>query len=199
MMRGIPEKWIARVTAELRRPVRVEDEFDDRVMSAVRSMPRHRHRPWSRVLRQRTVTFSPLLSGIAAALLLAVALSVGHVLGTMRAARAASPRVASDRGGATHSATRRPVQFVLVAPTARKVQVVGDFNDWDASHAEYRAEHRGGGVWSVTAAVPEGHHRYSFVVDDSVWVTDPSAPRVLDDDFGLPNSALVVGGGDLGR
>jgi len=89
---------------------------------------------------------------------------------------------------------RRAVQFVLVAPTARKVQVVGDFNDWDASHAEFSAEHRGGGVWSVTAAVPEGHHRYSFVVDDSVWVADPTAPRALDDDFGMPNSALVVGG-----
>jgi 1,4-alpha-glucan branching enzyme len=79
------------------------------------------------------------------------------------------------------------------------VQVVGDFNDWDASHEEYRAQHRGGGVWSVTAAIPEGHHRYSFVVDDSLWVTDPTAPRALDDDYGMPNSALVVGGGDATR
>jgi 1,4-alpha-glucan branching enzyme len=87
----------------------------------------------------------------------------------------------------------RDVQFVLVAPNARKVAVVGDFNDWDTAHAAYQAQHRGGGVWSVTAPVPVGHHRYSFVVDDSVWVTDPTAPRVLDEDYGRPNSALVVG------
>jgi len=51
----------------------------------------------------------------------------------------------------------------------------------------------------VTAAVPEGHHRYSFVVDDSLWVADPTAPRAMDDNYGMPNSALVVGGGDVGR
>jgi hypothetical protein len=194
-MRGIPESWIQRVVAELRRPVRLDEEFDRNVMTVIRGMPRHRHRAWTRALRPRTITFSPLISGIAAAVLLAVTLWFGHAIGTLRAARAASerPDVAVDRGNPGTRA-RRPVQFVLIAPTARKVQVVGDFNDWDASHAEFSAEHRGGGVWSVTAAVPEGHHRYSFVVDDSVWVADPTAPRALDDDFGMPNSALVVGG-----
>ena len=194
-MRGIPENWIQRVVAELRRPVPLDEEFDRNVMTAVRGMPRHRHRAWTRALRPRTITFSPLISGIAAAVLLAVTLSVGHAIGTLRAGRTANerPDVAVDHGNPSTRA-RRPVQFVLIAPTARKVQVVGDFNDWDASHAEFSAEHRGGGVWSVTAAVPEGHHRYSFVVDDSVWVADPTAPRALDDDFGMPNSALVVGG-----
>jgi hypothetical protein len=194
-MRGIPESWIQRVVGELRRPVRFDEEFDRNVMSTIRSMPRHRRRPWTNALRPRTITFSPLLSGIAAAMLLAVTLSVGHAIGTLRAARIANgrPDVATDKGN-SRLRPRRPVQFVLVAPTARKVQVVGDFNDWDSSHAEFSAEHRGGGVWSVTAAVPEGHHRYSFVVDDSLWVADPTAPRVLDDDFGMPNSALVVGG-----
>jgi hypothetical protein len=44
----------------------------------------------------------------------------------------------------------------------------------------------------VTAKVPVGHHRYSFLVDDSLWVADPSAPRAADNDFGVPNSAIVV-------
>jgi hypothetical protein len=44
----------------------------------------------------------------------------------------------------------------------------------------------------VTAPVPLGHHRYSFVVDDSVWVADPTAPRVVDNDFGVANSTIVV-------
>ena len=199
-MRNIPESWIHRVAGELRRSVRLDDEFDRGVMDAVRAVPRHRQRPWTHMLRTRTITVRPVASGIAAALLLAVALSVGHFIGALRANRATAPaEVATDRSGSTKPGPRRSVQFVLVAPTARKVQVVGDFNDWDASHQEYLAQHRGGGVWSVTAAIPEGHHRYSFVVDDSLWVTDPSAPRVLDDDYGLTNSALVVGGGDAAR
>lgn len=200
-MRGTPENWIERVAAELGQPVRLDERFDDEVMAAVRELPRHRFGRWARALRPRTITVSPLLSGIAAVLLVAVALSVGHEIGVTRGA-GAGPGVrpsdlrtdaAAERGG-RQSLARREVQFVLVAPTARKVQVVGDFNDWDASHEEFRAQHRGGGVWSVTAKVPVGHHRYSFVVDDSLWVADPTAPRVIDDDFGMPNSALVVGG-----
>lgn len=199
-MRNIPERWIHRVASELRRPVRLDDEFDRGVMDAVRAMPRHRHRPWTRMLRTRTITVSPMITGVAAALLLAVALSAGHFIGVLRANRAAARvDVATDKSGGTKPGPRRSVQFVLVAPTARKVQVVGDFNDWDASHQEYLAQHRGGGVWAVTAAIPEGHHRYSFVVDDSLWVADPSAPRVLDDDYGMPNSAIVVGGGDAAQ
>lgn len=199
-MRNIPERWIHRVASELRRPVRLDDEFDRGVMDAVRAMPRHRHRPWTRMFRSRTITVSPMVTGVAAALLLAVALSASHFVGVWRTNRATSRvDVATDRSGSTKPGPRRSVQFVLVAPTARKVQLVGDFNDWDASHQEYLAQHRGGGVWSVTAAIPEGHHRYSFVVDDSVWVADPSAPRVLDDDYGMPNSAIVVGEGDAAQ
>jgi len=193
--------WIQRVIAELRRPVRMDDEFDRNVMSVVRSLPRHRYGTWARALRPRTITVRPLLPSVAAVFLLAVALSLGHAIGTLRAARRTRTRsdVAADRAASARVTTRRAVQFVLVAPTARKVQVVGDFNDWDASHDEFRAEHRGGGVWSVTAAVPEGNHRYSFVVDDSLWVVDPTAPRVIDDNYGMPNSALLVEGGDAGR
>lgn len=195
-MRGTPEKWIERVAAELRQPVQLDERFDQQVMAEVRGLPPHRFGAWARALRPRTVTISPVFSGIAALLLVAVALSVGHAIGAMRAARPADLRAdgSVDRAGSHQSTARRDVQFVLVAPTARKVSVVGDFNDWDSSHKEFQAQHRGGGVWSVTAKVPVGHHRYSFVVDDSVWVADPTAPRVIDDDFGMPNSALVVGG-----
>lgn len=195
-MRRTPENLIEQVAAELRDPVRLDDRFDEELMAEVRELPRHRFGAWARALRPRTITISPLFSGVAALLLFAVALSVGHTIGATRAVRASEVRVdaSSDHASTHQSPARRDVQFVLVAPTARKVSVVGDFNDWDASHQEFQAQHRGGGVWSVTAKVPVGHHRYSFVVDDSLWVADPTAPRMVDDDFGMPNSALVVGG-----
>ena len=61
MMRNNPESWIHRVAAELRRPVRLDDEFDRGVMDAVRAMPRHRQRPWTHMLRTRTITVSPIV------------------------------------------------------------------------------------------------------------------------------------------
>jgi hypothetical protein len=182
------------IARELRGPVPVSESFDARVMAAVRAMPRHRRFGlWSRLTtpRARTVTFAPLSYG-----LLAAGVAAFAVLGAAHAAtditRAAKPLATAFMPQKKVVATPQRVQFVLVAPDAKKVAVVGDFNGWDASHSAFQAQHRGGGVWSVTAPVPVGHHRYSFVVDDSLWVADPTAPRAVDNDYGMPNSALVV-------
>ena len=176
----------------LRVPVRLSASFDAQVMAAVRRLPGHeRIRLWARLTTPRTVTVTPLTWG-----LLAASVALFAVLGALHAAvdidRAAKPIATALFPAPKKAEKQQPVQFVLVAPDAKKVSVVGDFNGWDASHAGYQAQHRGGGVWSVTAPVPVGHHRYSFVVDDSVWVADPTAPRVVDNDYGVPNSAIVV-------
>ena len=36
------------------------------------------------------------------------------------------------------------------------------------------------GVWIATVPLAPGRHAYVFVVDDTVWVTDPRAERVLE-------------------
>lgn len=180
------------IARELRAPVPVSESFDARVMDAVRAMPRHgRLGLWSRLTtpRRRTVTVTPLRMG-----LLAAGVGLLAVIGAVHAYRDVN-RAAEPIVGALAPKKEEPpqrVQFVLVAPDAKKVAVVGDFNGWDTRHAQYQAQHRGGGVWAVTAPIPVGHHRYSFVVDDSVWVADPSAPRVVDTDYGVANSALLV-------
>jgi hypothetical protein len=184
-----------RIAKELRASSpRVDRSFDDRVMAIVRSLPRHaRQTLWSRLNMPRTFTVKPLgWSVLAASVALLAIFGVNRAVDDVRVA--SKPIVAAVFPKTATPAVKPPqrVQFVLVAPEAKKVAVVGDFNGWDASHASYQAQHRGGGVWSVTAPVPLGHHRYSFVVDDSVWVTDPMAPRVADNDYGVANSAIVV-------
>ena len=185
-MRDENQSLIEQVADELKRPVEVDAAFDGRVMAAVRRLPVHRRIGlWARALRPRTLTLRPLPVGLGALVAAAgvFVLMLPAVRGVDRAA---------DGHRAPPAGQKRAVQFVLVAPTARKVAVVGDFNDWDRGSA-YDATHEGGGVWAVTARIPAGHHRYAFVVDDSLWMADPAAPRVLDDDFGTPSSALVVG------
>ena len=83
------------------------------------------------------------------------------------------------------------VQFVYVAPTAKRVSVVGDFNDWDPVATPLAMA---GGVWSRELDVPVGRHDYAFVIDGSRWVADPSAPRAPADEFGGEHSVLIVGG-----
>jgi hypothetical protein len=180
---------LKQIAEELKRPVRASRSIDERVMRAVRKLPRHtRFGLWSRLTTPRRVTVTPLSWGV-----LAAALLLAAVLGTHSWMSDSGDDPQPNALFATKTATApQPVQFVLVAPDAKKVAVVGDFNGWDASHASYQAKHRGGGVWAVTAQVPLGHHRYSFVVDDSVWVADPIAPRAVDNDFGVTNSTIVV-------
>jgi len=191
-MRDGDNESIEQVADELRGTVPVSAGFDARVMRAVRAMPRHVRRVsfWSRLTTPRTLVVTPWSWGLVAASVLVLA-GLGVVQLSEALHAAAGPAATALFSKASKPATQR-VQFVLVAPDAKKVAVVGDFNGWDASHAAYQAKHRGGGVWSVTAPIPVGHHRYSFVVDDSLWVADPTAPRAPDNDFGLPNSAIVV-------
>lgn len=166
------------IVEELQQPVRLDESFERRVMVRVRRLYAQRRRRgvrgWLGVASQ--VTHHP---GWAAALAAGVVAVV--TLGVMRT----RPQVAVS------SVPLAPVQFVLVAPTAHSVAVVGDFNDWGLNDTALVATNHQG-VWSVTAPVPAGVHRYAFVVNGKEWVADPSAPRSAGDDFGLPSSALVV-------
>jgi hypothetical protein len=167
------------IVEELRQPVRLDESFERRVMVRVRRLyaQRRRHGVGSWLGVASRVTHHP---GWAAALAASVVAVV--TLGVMRTRPQSLP---------TLGVPREPVQFVLVRPDARSVAVVGDFNDWGLNDSALVATNHQG-VWSVTAPVPAGVHRYAFVVNGKEWVADPSAPRSPGDDFGLPSSALVV-------
>ena len=86
----------------------------------------------------------------------------------------------------------RPVRFMLVAPSASRVALVGEFNDWDAAATPMTRE--SGGSWHVSLPLSNGRHVYAFVVDGSSWVADPQAPLAPERWFGTQNSVLLVSG-----
>jgi Carbohydrate-binding module 48 (Isoamylase N-terminal domain) len=167
-VRDIDRTRLDEVVSELRRPTPLDASFDRRVMRAIRAAAVRPLRLISPLMPMPRWRVWSAFAAVAAGMLTVAVVPAGH------------------------PAPGHPVQFVLVAPDAKTVRVVGDFNGWDVSHAAYAAENRGGGVWSLTTPILPGHHRYAFLVDDSLWVPDPAAPRVADEDFGKPNSALVV-------
>src|SRR5439155_74397 len=85
-------------------------------------------------------------------------------------------------------------QFVLVAPRATHVELVGDFNDWDATRTPMRRTGREA-LWTAVVPLVPGRYHYAFFVDGSRWLADPSAPVARDEDYGQPSSVLTVGGG----
>jgi hypothetical protein len=82
-------------------------------------------------------------------------------------------------------------QFVLVAPKAASVSLVGDFNDWDPARSPMRTAH---GVWATVVPLAPGRYRYAFLVNGVEWRADPGAPAAIDDEFGTPSSVVTVGG-----
>ncbi len=62
------------------------------------------------------------------------------------------------------------------------VAVAGTFNDWDPD--QYTMQQDGSGLWSVTVPLKEGMlYHYKFVINDTLWITDPSAPDVTEDEW----------------
>ena len=165
---------------DLQRPIRLDESFERRVMVRVRRLhaarqPR-RGRRWFGIAT--TVTHHPAWVAALAAGVVAIATA-----GVLRA-RPHAQHVVAVAGA-------EPTTFVLVAPAATSVAVVGDFNNWGLGDAALAATNNHG-VWSVTVRVPAGVHRYAFVVNGKQWMADPTAPRSSGDDFGIASSTLVV-------
>ena len=176
---------IDQITGELRRPVRLDRAAKARLMAAVRAAPRPRLRAESTSWLTRPFSVVPLAGlGLAAAL---VGIVTVRTIMSRPQGNVGVP--AATTAYARH--TTNPVQFVLVAPAASNVSLVGDFNDWDTTATPLR-QSAPSGVWSVVVPLTRGRHLYAFVVDGTRWTLDPSAPQAPEEDFGSRNSVVMV-------
>lgn len=82
-------------------------------------------------------------------------------------------------------------KFTIESLRAREVSLVGDFNQWNPERHRLRRDGQTA-RWYITVQLPAGLHKYAFIVDDSVWTTDPSALRTVDRDFGVTSSLVLV-------
>jgi hypothetical protein len=198
---------VATIARLAQRPVPVDAASRARVMLAVQAETL-RGRPggarrFGWLVETRSVRLSPLAGVALAAGLVGIGVAVGLVgrAKSMLEPAARPGVVAAAADAATPAGTpivpagsrAAHVKFVLVAPQASHVTVVGDFNNWNpAAHPMERTPT--GGTWTVTVPLEAGRHEYSFVVDGEHWMPDPAAPLAPDDGFGVANSVLLVAG-----
>jgi hypothetical protein len=97
---------------------------------------------------------------------------------------------AGRRTSRVASAEGESVRFTIVAPTAHRVALVGDFDAWSASGRAMRRS-ADGRTWEVDVRLVPGRHTFAFMVDGALRV-DPAAARAVEDDFGVPSSVIVV-------
>ena len=199
----LPEE-VAQLAGALRAEVPVRTEWREELLREIESTPapaNRGRRPLGRPNAGGRLVLSPLAA--AAAALICVAVGAAGALTFIRSTPDGDPIVGAPSAAAQLEARTiadartmgvvgggTSVRFVIVAPNASRVSVVGNFNGWNPGAAPM--ERLGGGdAWVRDVVLEPGRHAYAFFVDGAIQV-DPSAPRAAEDDFGIPSSALVV-------
>ena len=80
--------------------------------------------------------------------------------------------------------------FRVKFDAARRVQIAGDFNGWNAIGTPLMPAAEIG-AWRTTLPLPVGRYRYRFVVDGE-WTCDPHNFEIERNEFGDYNSVLQV-------
>jgi len=86
--------------------------------------------------------------------------------------------------------TIKPVNFICAVTTARRVTLIGDFNDWHPQATPMKRQ--ADGCWHVQLQLSAGHHHYQFLVDGKPML-DPRAQWVARNEEDEKVSMLCVG------
>jgi hypothetical protein len=81
-------------------------------------------------------------------------------------------------------------EFVISAPQASSVYILGDFNDWKKTENN-RLNKIENGSWSTHLMLEKGKYHYKFLVDDQ-WIHDPNNSQREANAFGSINSIMTI-------
>ena len=82
------------------------------------------------------------------------------------------------------------VSFITLYPRAEKVQIAGDFNNWQPEQTSMKNV-GDDGKWQLTLPLGPGKYRYRLVIDGQ-WQQDPYNEQLEINPFGEFNSVLEV-------
>jgi hypothetical protein len=78
--------------------------------------------------------------------------------------------------------------FRIKEPAAKKINLAGDFNDWNPNSLPMKKE---GDNWTFSVYLSPGKHLYKFLVD-SEWIKDPANKLWEENEFGTGNSVIWI-------
>ena len=187
---------IDQIAAELRRPVRLDPRFDERVMEALNApevIPLHPsrqvRRPW--IVRPWTLRVSPIGAFATAAALAGVVAFGAWQLSAVDQVQVASEQMTGNLVPVANAGEEPLVlhQFTYYQKGLQSISLVGEFNDWDADSTSLVEVSPG--VWTVSLHLRPGVYEYQFILNGTQRVTDPTMPQTSSD-FGSPNSVVKV-------
>jgi len=83
----------------------------------------------------------------------------------------------------------KEIQFSLLAIEAKKVSLVGEFNNWNPDADPMQSDDNG--TWTKAKMLSPGNIEYKYWVDGE-WVQDPANLRACPNCFGTQNSVVKV-------
>jgi hypothetical protein len=191
------DPFIDQIAAELKRPVRFDPRFDERVMEALNApevIPLHPtrqpRRPWL-VRPTWTLRVSPIGAFAAAAALVGIVAFTAWQMTPVDQTQVATQTIDGDLVPVANTGEEPLVlqQFTFYQKGLQSISVVGQFNDWDADSTALKEVSPG--VWTVSVALRPGVYEYQFILNGQQRVTDPTMPKTSND-FGSPNSVVTV-------
>ena len=81
-------------------------------------------------------------------------------------------------------------RFIIYRPDVNKVEITGSFTNWQRLPMKKLGD---SGYWEIQLDLPEGEHRYTYILDGHVTFADPTVLTHERDDFGGQNSILNIG------
>lgn len=108
---------------------------------------------------------------------------------TVRSATTEESRPAGVIDGINYQTDATKVTLSLLAPLKTNVYVVGDFTNWEIDPA-YQMKKDGEHFWIEVSGLTSGEeYAYQYLVDETIWIADPHADKILDpDDQWIPES-----------
>ena len=84
---------------------------------------------------------------------------------------------------------KKPTEFKLYAPVAKRVSLAGNFNNWDTKALSAKKDSKGN--WMVKTSLGPGRYEYKFFVDGS-WFNDPHCNSCITNAFGTKNCVVEI-------
>lgn len=82
---------------------------------------------------------------------------------------------------------RRKITFSFESSNAKKVSLVGDFNNWNPKKHPMKKDDNG--KWTKALLLFPGQYEYKFLVDGQ-WKQDPKNSRISPNKFGTYNNVF---------
>jgi chromosome partitioning protein len=105
----------------------------------------------------------------------------------------AEQRIAAEPAEKPGDRSMQKVTLTITGLNTNDVKIAGDFNGWEADKG-VKTLLRKGRVTKTFLAEP-GTHQYRLILDGN-WQADPTNPDSVSNEFGEPNSVLVVEQGE---